>query len=389
MPFSKTKAGPEPSSASTQDAKDGAGRRAAWSSLLTVGCAIILTTIVGGGAWLYLTADIGAGDASIGRPQVTMSLNTYRTAEPLDSEAAAVDGAPLDTASGSAELPARQSPESERLQQLAAAGLHPHPDPMLVEKSDLGPLPIIGKDGRRPWRVYARPFSRLDTRPRVAVIMSGLGISENATLQAIDMLPGSVTLSFAPFTKRLSGWIDKGRAKGHEVLLDLPMEPIDYPQNDPGPHTLLASVPIDQNLRQLEWILSRATGYVGVSTFMGSGLTTKPRALTPILTELKARGLMLVDTRENPLGLATKLARDVGLTVVANNVFVDQIPTAAKIQEGLAGLEKRAKRDGAAIAVARPYPVTLKQLSSWIGGLDAKGIAIAPVSALAPAEGQQ
>ncbi|MGI9387088.1 MAG: divergent polysaccharide deacetylase family protein, partial [Methyloligellaceae bacterium] len=250
----------------------------------------------------------------------------------------------------------------------------------------LGPLPTIGKDGRHPWRVYARPFSGVDTRPRIAIVVTGLGISQNATEQAVNSLPGSVTLSFAPFTKKLTAWIDKSRASGHEVLIDLPMEPEDYPANDPGPHTLLASVPIDQNLRQLEWILSRATGYVGVSTFMGSGLSMKPRMLTPILTELKTRGLMLVDARENPLGQATSLSRDVGLTVVTNDIFIDQEPAGDSIRKRLSTLEDRAKRDGAAIGIARPYPVTIKQLTEWVSGLGAKGIALAPVSALAAVE---
>ena len=149
---------------------------------------------------------------------------------------------------------------------------------------------------------------------------------------------------------------------------------------------MLASVPIDQNIRQLEWILSRATGYVGVSTFMGSGLATKPRALTPILTELKTRGLMLVDTRENPVGKATDLSREMGLTVVTGDIFIDREPASDTIDKSLRALEDRAKRDGAAIGIARPYPVTIKRLAAWIDGLGAKGIALAPTSALVAAE---
>jgi len=345
--------------------------------LLTGAWVLTLVSLAGGGAWLYLTGGGMTGHGSL-VPQVSMSLNSFRDAEPIASENAAIDAAAPVT---------DESPESSpQKTQLAAAGLHPHPDPLLIEKGDLGPLPIIGKDGRAPWRVYSRPFSRLDSRPKIAVVVTTLGISENATKSAIEMLPGSMTFSFAPFTKNLADWIDQSRAAGHEVLIDLPMEPLEFPQSDPGPHTLLASVPIDQNLRQLEWILSRATGYIGVSTYMGSGLVSKPRALSPILSEIKTRGLMLVDTRENPLGATDDIAKEIDLAIASSNLIIDRELSEKQIDEALAKLEEQAREHGSAIAVARPYPVTLKRLKEWSAGLDKKGIALAPVSALPTAQ---
>ncbi len=336
--------------------------------------------MAGGGAWLLLS---GSADGSAQQPRVTMSMNSFRDAEPLKRDAAAVDGrTPLD-ASGKSDTATAHGRNTAKREQIAAAGMHPHPDPLLLEQSDLGPLPVIGKDGRVPWRVYARPYSLLDERPRIAVVIAGLGISETMTQQVIESMPGEVTLSFAAFSKNIKKWIDKSRADGHEVLIDLPMEPIDYPASDPGPRTLLASVPIDQNLRQLEWILSRATGYIGVATYMGSGLGTKPRALNPILTELKNRGLLLVDTRENPISLTGKLAREMGMTVATNESFIDRQPAGKIISERLAKLEIRAKDHGTIVAVARPLPVTLQLLKPWIASLKGKGLALAPVSAIA------
>jgi hypothetical protein len=180
----------------------------------------------------------------------------------------------------------------------------------------------------------------------------------------------------------LAEWIDKGRAAGHEVLIDLPMEPLDYPRSDPGPHTLLSSVPIDQNLRQLGWILSRATGYVGVSIYMGSGMAGKQRSLSPILAELKNRGLMLVDTHENPLASVSDVANEVGLAIAVGDTFIDSKLSAKEIDAQLAKIEKQAQDKGSAIAIARPYPVSLKRLAAWSADLREKGIALAPVSAM-------
>ena len=158
------------------------------------------------------------------------------------------------------------------------ASLPPAPDPALVDATADGPLPKIARDGRKPWQVYARPVpAGTQTVRRIALVVSGMGISESATAHAIETLPPEVTLSFAPYGARLQEWIDKARAAGHEVLLELPMEPFGYPQNDPGPHTLLTGGDTGENISRLEWLMSRFTGYAGV---MGARL----RAEAPLST---------------------------------------------------------------------------------------------------------
>jgi polysaccharide deacetylase 2 family uncharacterized protein YibQ len=356
--------------------------------LLFAAWAVTLASFAGAAAWLYLTSGHAAPQGG-GGPRVTMSLNAFQVAEPVGKEDAALDGQSPVTDGESRAAGEPEKPAASAGTKVAAAGLHPHPDPLLIEKSDLGPLPIIGKDGRAPWRVYARPFSSIDSRPRIAVVLTGLGVSEQATKSAIDTLPGAVTLSFAPFTKNLSDWIDKSRGAGHEVLIDLPMEPMDFPRSDPGPHTLLTNVPIDQNLRQLGWILSRATGYVGVAIYMGSGLVMKPRVLSPILTEIKARGLMVVDSGENPMGATSDMAKELSLAVAVGDAVIDHELAAGKIDHQLAELETRARQHGAALALGRPYPVTVGRLKEWTASLEKKGIALAPVSALPPQQRTQ
>jgi len=274
------------------------------------------------------------------------------------------------------------TPASKGKARKDAAGMHPHPDPKLIERSDLGMLPVVGRDGRRPWRVYARPFSHLDNRPRIAIVVAGLGVSRNATQSVINTLPGAVSFSFAPYADNLRAWIKKSRDAGHEALIDMPMEPLDYPRNDPGPNTLLANAPTDQNIRRLEWALSRATGYVGVATFMGASLAARPKALRPILAELKMRGLMILDTRENPLGHIVEISKEIGLPVAANHLFLDAVPTAAAIEQRLRELEARALKRNEAIALARPLPVTIRTLLQWLPELERRGIALAPVSAM-------
>lgn len=264
----------------------------------------------------------------------------------------------------------------------APDGLGPAPDRSLVEPSRDGPLPMVGKDGRKPWQVYARPFDQSDKRPRVALIFSGLGQSTAATEAAIQRLPGGVTLAFAPYAKNLDQWIGLARAAGHEVLLTVPMEPIGYPENDPGPHTLLTSLTEQENRDRLLFLLSRFTGYVGVLNTMGARLTTSPQNLKPILEEIKDRGLIFVDARSSLRSVAAAQATEIGLPRAINNRFIDIKAARSDIDQRLDELERIAREGGYAVGIGSPYPVTIERVALWVRELESKGIALAPVSAM-------
>lgn len=263
-----------------------------------------------------------------------------------------------------------------------AQPLLPAPDPALIETGPHGILPIIGRDGRQAWRAYGRPFDRADKRPRIAILITGLGPSGAATETAINDLPGAVTLAFDPYTRRLDEWIARARAAGHEVLLGLPMEPVDYPRQDPGPYTLLTSLSPKENLERLELVLSRVSGYVGVTGMMGSRFTASQTNLIPVLDELKKRGLMFVDARSSAQSVAGSLAQSMGLPHVAADDRLDADPTRDAVDRELQTLETVARRDASALGIGFIYPVTLERVALWAGTLEAKGIALAPASAL-------
>ena len=264
----------------------------------------------------------------------------------------------------------------------APDGLAPAPDPNLLEPGRDGPLPMVGKDGRKPWQVYARPFDANDPRPRIALIISGLGQSTAATEAAIQRLPGAVTLAFTPYAKNLDQWIALARAAGHEVLLTVPMEPIGYPENDPGPHTLLTTISDRDNRDRLLFLLSRFTGYVGVLNSMGARLTTAPQSLRPVLQEIRDRGLIFVDTRSSLRSVAASQATELGLPRAINNRFIDIKAARVDIDQRLEELERVAKSSGNALGIGSPYPVTIERVALWAQELEKKGFALAPVSAV-------
>ena len=240
----------------------------------------------------------------------------------------------------------------------------------------LGPLPIIAQDGRTPFQVYRRPFAA-NGRPMVALVVGGLGLNSSITRQAIETLPAEITLAFTPYAEGLQGWIDMARAHGHEVLISAPMEPVDYPDNDPGPNTLMAAAPPSEVLRTLEWVLSRATGYFGVTNAQGSRFLASDGPYRTLIAALRGRGLAFFDD-----GSAARRVGGPGVRGSADRTIDDQL-SAAAIDQELVALEAGALQRGQALGSAAAYPVTLNKVAQWSLGLAQRGFQLAPASALA------
>ncbi|MCH8490468.1 MAG: divergent polysaccharide deacetylase family protein [Oceanicaulis sp.] len=256
------------------------------------------------------------------------------------------------------------------------------PLPGLSEEGPGGPLPVIGPDGRRPDEAYARAHSPR-TGPVVALIVGGLGMSERLTAQAIETLPPEVTLSFAPYARDLQGWIDRARAAGHEVLIELPMEPFDYPNNDPGPHTLLADASDAENARRLAWLLSRSAGYAGVINYQGARLGAAPAPLSRIFTRLEARGLTMFHDGAGRRPVLEAAGREAGARLVLADRVIDSDPSPQAVERRLLELEALALQNGSALGSGFAYPVTVDAAAAWAEDLTRRGYVLAPASHVA------
>ncbi len=291
---------------------------------------------------------------------------------------AAADAAAPQSASGSGPLIIKVP------QGAGPAGTLRSLDPALVETSKHGPLPKIAPDGRRPADMFAATSvaEAEDKRPKIGILIGGLGISREQTSSVLEKLPRTITLGFTPYADSLEGWVSRARESGHEVMLQVPMEPFDYPNNDPGPQTLLTSLPATANIDRLNWAMGRMSGYFGLATFMGAKFTASEEALAPILTEAGRRGLVFLDNGSSARSLISQLGPETGTAVARAETIIDAVPTAQAIDAALAALENEARKQGAVIGVASALPLTIERIEEWAGQLTSKGIALVPVSAV-------
>jgi len=211
--------------------------------------------------------------------------------------------------------------------------------------------------------------------------VGGLGLNAVTTRAAIERLPADITLSFVPYAEGLQGWIDLARAQGHEVMIEIPMEPTGYPNNDPGPYTLLANATPDDVEAQMAWLLGRATGYFGVTNYLGDRFVTADAGMAAFLGILRQRGVAFLDdgsARQRP-GAWSRASAD---------RIVDETQTPSAIIGQLNALEAAAKQRGAALGTGFAYPVTVEAAARWAAGLDARGLQLAPASAMTQRPGR-
>ena len=357
------------------------------AGLLLLGAAALFVTVLGDpragapSARAALTREVAAA-APPPTGLEAFSMGSYGAWQDLTTEAGVVDpsvaGEAVITLPNGATVSGNGAPVTAP--RAAASPLPPAPLAGLSQPGPNGPLPAIATDGRVPAQAYARPF-RSNGRPRVAIIVGGLGLNAVTTRAAIERLPAEVTLSFVPYAEGLQTWIDLARAQGHEVMLEMPMEPTGYPDNDPGPYTLLAAGQPADITAKMNWLLGRATGYFGVTNYMGDRFATSDAGMTAFLGVLRQRGVAFLDDGS--------MSRRPGAWARASaNRIIDEEQNPTAIVGQLNALEALAKGQGQALGTGFSYPVTVEAVARWTAGMDARGLQLAPASAMTQRPGR-
>lgn len=371
-----------------------------WSkrpSALTAASLAALLLFAGGGIWLSRIPYPFAGEPvvviAIPPIQEITTASTDRDPDKAlpDSPESPEDvidenaGIAEDAADPGAEAPASQ-PAYQREATIIVARhrpLKPAPVVAVTETTDKGPLPRVSKHGKKPFDVYSQVTPMAVTtsgRPKIAILLGGMGLNASLTQKAIDELPGDISFGFAPYGENLQPQVNQARAQGHEVMLQVPMEPIGFPANNPGPMTLMADATPEENIESLHWHMSRFTGYSGVTNYMGARLLASTAALQPILADVAKRGLVYLEDATVNVTMAPAVGEKTRLPVRRANVVIDIDPSPEAIAKALAQLEAEATANGTAIGTGSVLPATVEAVSQWARSLQDKGILLIPVS---------
>jgi polysaccharide deacetylase 2 family uncharacterized protein YibQ len=356
-----------------------APRRRPFIAPLLISAALIIAVVAA--FWVAVVDDPDGG-----RPVVIAKIEDAVPAETgsvaPDAGEAALPGPATVPADASVTPGASTSATSDEMQLAALPQLPPAVagDPSLLEYSNFGALPRVSPDGRRPREVYARRAAPVpEGVAKIVIVVGGLGLSQTGTQKALDTLPEDITLAFAPYGSSLQRWVGKARDAGHEVLLQIPLEPLDYPSVNPGEHTLVVSGGA-ANRQDLEWSLGRMTSYAGVMNHMGARFTSDEKALVPFLGEIGERGLFYLDDGSSSQSLAASIGKALAVPVLTADRVVDEDRSPEAIVKQLMALEAIAHARGVAIGVASAFPASIEAIARWANDAQARGIVIVPAS---------
>lgn len=231
-----------------------------------------------------------------------------------------------------------------------------------------------------PAPVVASATGNTNKRPRVSLIVSGLGLQKNVLDSALQSLPSVVTLGFVPYAPNIIQLINKAKSKGHEVLLTIPLEPKDFPKGDPGPYTLLAAAGDKENQQRLTMMLDSGNGYVGVVAFLGSKFLESTAAVQGLLRPLKDRNLLFVTNEQAGLGPLLTAAKSENIKPITNVVELDKEASGAAIDTQLDRMVQMAKKEGYAVGIVQAYPISIERVTSWASKTEAHGVDIVPIT---------
>ena len=303
---------------------------------------------------------VGAPKSEATLPVVTTPQSSSSSTPSSGPRTITIDGAPIDGSS---------------------AALVPAPISGLSKMSAYGRIPAVSANGMTPLSAYKRPHSLASGKRPVSVIIGGLGVNRGLTTQAINELPADVTLAFAAHAPGLQNWINKARAKGHEVLIELPMESADFNAAEPGAdRALMASRNAAANMRNLDWLLSRAQGYFGVTNYNGDLFLRRADVAAPILDKLARSGLSFISDGSVSAPSLSALSTSARLPFAKGYTLIDPQQDTAIIESELSRLAAQAQNSGGTIGVGFAYPETITAVKNWASGLDSQGLSLAPAS---------
>ena len=226
--------------------------------------------------------------------------------------------------------------------------------------------PVVAKPGVKP--------------PRAAIIIDDIGYDLSAAdkLLALDVPMTFAVLSRSPFWHPI---VNKARQKGIEIMLHLPMEPVEYPDVDPGPGALLASMSPDELVLRLNEHLDAIPFIKGVNNHMGSRLTTASPQILQIFTILKKRDLFFIDSLTHPKSVCRPSAKLFRIPFAQRDVFLDNIQEPAAIRTQIEELIRIAQNQGQAVGIGHPYKSTCQALYEALPDLRKK-VELVPASAI-------
>jgi uncharacterized protein len=220
-------------------------------------------------------------------------------------------------------------------------------------------------------------------QPCLAIVVDDIGRDPMA-LRRLLALDAELTFAVLPHARHTAMSVAAIRARGRDLLLHLPMEPVDESKISDEPVLLRRARPIGAPLVDC---LAAVPGAVAVNNHLGSALTQDRAAITEVLRQLAERALPFLDSRTSERSVACEAARTLELPCVERDVFLDDPRDRPSIERRFRAAVALARGRGWSVAIGHPHPTTIEALRSLLGSREIRVVGLSRV--LRSASGRQ
>ncbi|MGV8073887.1 MAG: divergent polysaccharide deacetylase family protein [Syntrophobacteraceae bacterium] len=219
---------------------------------------------------------------------------------------------------------------------------------------------------------------------RVAIVIDDFG--QNAEVAGKFLtIPIPLTFAVLPYEAHSKEIAELAHSNHHEVLLHIPMEPKGFPKVNAGPGSLLLTMTGDAVRKSFKTAMDFSPYISGVNNHMGSRFTEDSDRMKVVLSEVHYRGLYFLDSYTSPQSVGCSVARELNMPYLRRDVFLDHSRSEAFIRSQLNTLIRKAKVQGAALAIGHPHEITLQVLMQEASRFEKEGIAVVPAKELVQA----
>lgn len=222
---------------------------------------------------------------------------------------------------------------------------------------------------------------KVKSSPRVAVVIDDVG-NQTESIPIYSRMNQPLTFAILPGRPHSRRFYEKFKSR-YEFIIHFPMEPKGYPENDPGKHALMTSMSKDNLQEQVKKILNRYPKVVGINNHMGSKFTSSPESMSVVMKVLSSREMFFLDSLTSRESVVSKIGKKYGVTVLRNQVFLDNERNTDSIRNQFRRLVELARKEGTAIGIGHFQSLkTANFLEKAMKRYSQKGIKFVPVSNL-------
>lgn len=218
--------------------------------------------------------------------------------------------------------------------------------------------------------------------PKLAILIDDCGYSVPLA-KRLAAIKYPVTFAILPYLPHDTETAEIARAGGKTVFLHFPMEPLSYPDTDPGKGAVLLNMPPSIIEAQADNNVKRIGKLDGFNNHMGSAFTESETKMEQVLGFMKKHTDTYIDSYTSGKSVAYDVCLKQGMKCGQNRKFIDNENNETYIRKKIMEGVELAKKNGSLIMIGHLREETVRTLEKHLADVEKAGVRIVSIKELA------